>query len=518
LASETVVVPVEGDLCMYATLAEDAELRTDLAPIAAGTLVRIVAYDEDGGAVGNAEYKVTANGTDIEPVGTGLSVPAAGEYTFVACSYNETWTSPAYIATTFTSPYLDLLWGSEDATIVAGDNDVSILMKHKFSQVSAVVKTVNLSASHNITAIAFVSPITPSYNASLEMASGTMEKSGNYPTGLMFSTGIGTQTITSDPQLLFTGGDTPVTITLASMTITDGVVTYSRDFTAKFDMGLESGKTYTLIVDFKKVVWAGSNIYWTEDDGGKLTFDAPHSSPGSTEDIARQTMQGVFFKWGSLVGISPASNGYATYTYNNSTLVYSPVFISEGSHSWSKLGVDPNFSPDWTDIFAVDDDIPNPVDYTVSYLGSNEYNTASDYAYWKEKKGDICRYISENGYGPGGNYRMPTIFEFGKETYYYYDGFDGWTVVGTGTGDFSITKDDGTGLMPLYITNSGVIFPASGFRQGPPLNPSLSDGWYWSGCGAGDDLGIGLGFNEGVMYTRNIQSRDFGWPVRCVKN
>ena len=80
--------------------------------------------------------------------------------------------------------------------------------------------------------------------------------------------------------------------------------------------GLERGRAYRLYgsVDYyhtglkfaEPLVWAGSNVYW---DGTQLTFDETVVDADAGSDLK----QGVFFRWGSLVGVSP-SLSYVTYT------------------------------------------------------------------------------------------------------------------------------------------------------------------------------------------------------------
>jgi hypothetical protein len=109
---EMVVVPVAGDLHAYATLEEeeDVPLRApgDLT-LEVGTLVRIVAYTDANVYVNDCEYEVTNATTGaIKPVGatTGLTLTAPGNYKFVAYSFNNTTSVPAY-GTTVTdgAPY-----------------------------------------------------------------------------------------------------------------------------------------------------------------------------------------------------------------------------------------------------------------------------------------------------------------------------------------------------------------------------------------------------------------------------
>jgi hypothetical protein len=521
LASETVVVPMEGDIYMYATLAEDAMLRANTVSIAENTLVRIVAFDEDGDPVGNAVYKVKSNGTDIECVGMGLSVPAEGEYTFVAYSYNSTTVAPDYSATTLTvSPDYDLLWGSEVETVTEeGPNEVSIGMKHKFSQVTVEITTTAISDEPAITAT-YPTSITPGYRATLTVISGVMDKGSNFTPYLSSSwTGVGTSTVTSTPRCVYTAGDYPIFVEVSWVAI-DGVTFMIP--TPRFNMPLVSGSSYTLTVAFKKnLVWAGSNIYWDESlnsGAGGLTFDAPGAS------LANQMKQGVFFKWGSLVGISPAGDSNSAYDAAT-TKIYVPTYNS-GTSSWD--WEDPSsFHLDWEDIPYVDDIFTGAPSRIGSQLTNDALNTSNDYDYWKNRKGDICRFLTGRPDVPSGSWRMPTSLEQGMKSYYSYGNSDGWTREG-GTSWNAINVPeayvDGSYPISYGASNTGITFPASGryydlFSGGVMCLYSAGErGYLWSSSASGSDGGYNMDIYAGGVLIETSISRVDACPIRCVKN
>jgi hypothetical protein len=527
LESETVVVPVEGDIYMYATLEEDAgeELRAgEPVALTQGTLMQIMAYDEEDNHVGTANYKATAVKGGIEPVGAGLSVPSAGTYTFVAFSYNSTTEAPSSYIMSGTDP----LCGATTQTIDESDYDVSIIMKHLFSKVTVEVTTVGLSGASSITDVidAAVQCYSLSMNNATYLSGGQILPAYvGYSFDLTLSWPdpfVPDATVTSDPCVVYGGGKSTTSVKINSVEI-DGVV-YSG--TATFNMKLLQGKSYTLEVSFKKVVWAGSNIYW-DAVNQKLTFDGV----GVT---THQMHQGVFFKWGSLVGISPA--GAYWDGFDNSTKVYAPKYDS-GTSSWGWENPNTFAFSDWNDIPYMDDVVNPPVGFwprSNTYLMDDERNTDDGYAYWKDKKGDICRFISENGYGPndGNTYRMPSSYEFVRETGgYSYDNSDGWTRVG-GSGWSTSYSDsetipsehaDGTFTITYGASNSGIVFPASGFRgnyyDDGILRGANVQGTYWSGS-VHDNLTIAycVAFSQLYAATLDVNDLRYARPVRCVKN
>jgi hypothetical protein len=308
-----------------------------------------------------------------------------------------------------------------------------------------------------------------------------------------------------------------------STTVTIGSISFAgfpspyTNLSADFNTELLEGHSYTLTVDLKdtELIIAGSNIYW---DGTKLTFDGP----GASENM--QLKQGLFFKWGSLVGISPAlTNGSDAYSVD--TPVYTPEYNS-GSPSWNTTTT----YAAWNDIPYVDDNYPvSPAvnaDRTEHYLTDNARNTA---AQWNAKKGDICRYLSENGFGPGGNWRMPTSADFVVTQASW--GLGWWTRLDGAWNDISLTfptNSDGTTVMAGCGGGKfrNGIFPLSGDRQ-LGVMPRAEDvgemGMYWcSTVARGGDVSAASAY---TMYLRKdirsgnlAQVRYAALSVRCVKN
>ncbi|MDR0938141.1 MAG: hypothetical protein LBN29_02130 [Mediterranea sp.] len=179
-------------------------------------------------------------------------------------------------------------------------------------------------------------------------------------------------------------------------------IAFPESMTKKY---FEHGKTYTVKSKLtKRLTWATSNIYW-DKVAGKLTFDAEPSPPpyrlyGSYFEPSSTTAnsgfyQGVLFRWGSLVALSPKgdpnteqirvylpSNVPATASYVMPT--YSPSYAaSSGVPEWTGLN--------WSDIPGYDS---SPLPYPI-VADENEEN------YF----GDICAYLTK------GMWRLPTNAE-----------------------------------------------------------------------------------------------------------
>jgi hypothetical protein len=260
--------------------------------------------------------------------------------------------------------------------------------------------------------------------------------------------------------------------------------------------------------------FAGSNIYW-DADNKRLTFD-------DVDVTTNEENQGVFFKWGSLVGISPvgAWNEDENDRENN-TVVYIPTGINGTyvkSDAYSVGG--------WEGIEAADaadaTDFDREVGY-VTYLNSDLDNFA-------DFKGDICAYLSGRPGIPAGYWRLPTSGDFGDADLYTRKGAvneKGTSTIADDVFIWTETSDDavdGTykvsnGYDYSYFFGKTAFFPNSGYRNYPDgeLRAVGRGGLLWSSSPAADDRVFYLGFEASVVGADYRTFRDNGSSVRCVK-
>jgi hypothetical protein len=194
------------------------------------------------------------------------------------------------------------------------------------------------------------------------------------------------------------------TIAIGSLTINNptGNVTYKDQkitLSGLGNMGFEAGKEYTVNSRItKRLTWATSNIYW---DGTKLTFTADAANGGVQDGIPTVTTedspyyQGLFFRWGSLTGISPVGDDFGAMT------VYEPTsYPNTGYNSSYQVA-----TADWDDITPyptnMEARLPNPA---MQISGT-----------WH---GDICSYITN------GAWRVPKYEEsYNALSYPFITGF-----------------------------------------------------------------------------------------------
>jgi hypothetical protein len=554
---ETVVVPVEGDLYAYTTLeeADESPLRAPGdATLAVGTRVQIVVYNSATDAYVNSfEYEVTDAAGAIAPVGatTGLTL-TTGNYNFVAYSFNTT-SVPGYAASiTDGAPYSpnadasDPLWGiSGPHSITAGGTyNIALAMKHQYSRVTFKATTDGMEAP--VPTIGAIDAKLLGYQATeMTVLSGALTKGTAENQAFVFPT-LNLSTVTAPSRMVYAGGESTTSVLIASATVGGDARTWVLP--VKFNRKLEPGKSYTLKVSFESLHWAYSNIYW--DAGAqKLTFD--------TTDQGNQGYQGVFFRWGSLVGISPAQVEGSNEFVDQSVPIYVPVVADPLTASTWKAtttttvasdvaNVSSNYST-WdnggiavraTDIPYLDSSYPGTGNSRSStFVMDAVRNTQEVY---EGLRGDICQYLSKTG-AVSGNYRMPMGSELGTVNSSSFStttpAAGGWlkgdgsfelqTVAGKpdGTADFLDATKNNAGKKlgsAKNITMGNVTLPASGERSmdGGKLQSVGQIGEYFSGSSSSSNISgyyflfsvsSGLGVNNAVR-------RAYAMPIRCVKN
>ncbi|MDR1883353.1 MAG: hypothetical protein LBR26_11325, partial [Prevotella sp.] len=261
--------------------------------------------------------------------------------------------------------------------------------------------------------------------------------------------------------------------------------------------------------------FAGSNIYW-DATNQRLTFD-------DVDVTTHKNYQGLYFKWGSLIGISPSG------TWGGATVLYSPDGIN-GMYrtttasalvagTWANIAVGDATNFSTTPIDGVTDYRTNGY---VSFLNATPANLI---AY----KGDICAYLSGRPGVPAGYWRLPVSADFEPDT--FPDAFVSPGQYTMELGELSVwpssagtsNKTDGTfevanGYTLAYGGSSTVFFPASGLRNlsTGALNDFGVTGYAWSSS-ADAARGRSLFFSGATVNPANSNDRANGFPARCVK-
>jgi hypothetical protein len=349
------------------------------------------------------------------------------------------------------------------------ERTVSIHMTHKFARVKVRVRSTKI-ATATITALSGVE-VAGGKLAELTPFSGNVSFGNAATQGVTISSSPGVDDISSSYRTVTPVGSGTVSVKLGTLQVSTAPSTTFSNRWASFDGTLDEAKSYTLVVDLKQGIGvAFSNIYW---DGEKLTFD--------TADKGHQGYQGLYFKWGSLVGVSPVGK----WASNETPVYRAGESASTTYSSWGSIPQD-------------------QANGTVSDPNTGTY------------KGDICKYIHSG-------YRMPVNGDFGTGASW---GDQGWEIYGS-TAFSAVTSDKVDGTYDFASSASsakntvmgGVIFPASGNRNynSGALENVGSYGFYWNGTADDEPNGHRFSFSSNGMTSWG-SARGYGFSVRCVQN
>jgi hypothetical protein len=512
--TQTVVVPADNSgMLMECTLEPTAASKTrSTTPMTTGNKYRFAVLNNTTNAV--VAENVFTSGT----AGYLMGLTGSTLYKYVAVSYNST-TDPGTLGAVGgapasinnIAPSTDLLYASGTFTTAAsGSVAVPITFSHKFSQVTAVA-----SASYNNWTIGVGSTLAATlatgYTANLATASGTLSSTGTTATqSFDFSTATADTLVSSAARPVYVAGASSVTLNFANITI--GGTAYTNK-SVTFPQTLAGGSSYTLKIKFRTAIFAGCNIYW---NGSKLTFDAS----GTT---TRQNYMGVVFKWGALVGVSPARTSSSLNFVAGSTPIYVPSYNSTtpSSSSWTATNATAKGWTSWTTLPYVNTD-PGTYGYAIGYLNDAARNTA---AMWNAYKGDICKYLGATGAAPSG-YRLPRIEEVGSFSVLAWSSvIPGWTKFGASSWTVNDAVQDSypngqyNGATNGANFKTGARFPVTTQRTVVgDVGSTATAGYYWSSSVSSATGGYLLNIWSGGIILGSDISRLFAFPIRCVKN
>jgi hypothetical protein len=534
---EKAFIPAGDGMYFEASLRETSGggLRALVAP-EDGQLFYFGAFKENGEEVAAPEqYVYRVAGDVFEPVDANASVkvPFGGTYVFVAYSYaigdtyvedepeepeeEEPDAAPTFRAWQYTSfpdkDHIDfsrdLVYGKSVPTeIDEQDKDVSIDVYHKAPRVKVQVSVSNLAAEI-VDMEGLV--IRGNKKAELDVWEGelTLGADADINVGDDAFEGVGVWWETMDYHVIY---PTVTSVFVGQLDILlPGSTPHSfSNLEAKFHKTLDPGYSYLLLVELKETRWAGSNIYW-DPYNERLRFE--EAGDRSSEDY-----QGVFFKFGSLVGIAP-DNVFST----TGTIIYVPPI---GSSEWDETKAYSKGYDDWDAIPYLD-----AATYTyTSSSRSDKYVTDVTASLSSGYRGDICQYIGSI-YSSLDGYRLPTSAEFGGVTE-LWDSTNSLTnpVAGGWVRWIRSFKPHPGPFNPIGNTPMGDyggaintvyngFFPASGrYDTDGNLLYAGRDGWYWSSSATStSSTGKRLYYDDGKVNPNDGVNRGYALSVRCIK-
>jgi hypothetical protein len=529
---------------------DTSALRATKTQLASDSYFRVIAFKHDTKTFISYGDFTIADG----PVGGSLHVPINDSYDFVCYSYN---TSTPLDALTYkqgeTMPdteTISALQGTNDLLWVKIEKDVTDVAPELNIVLNRVMVRVKVAVdlSYNKWTISNIADDltleSVGTGGTIQLADGAVASNTGTPT---FSSWTGSgYKLESSTELLVMPNASGTTISIPKDAIVRQALTAipTKATTATFTE-LQSGLSYKLLVRLRIPIFARSNIYWddiTAPSKPTLTFEPAADDPAQNDDT-KAGYQGVFFKWGSLVGISPVGS------FSGTTAIYVPIVKSTlNTSTWkatngNSTGLDDDIDPSvrhnyttWSSGgYNVYDETPKRGD--IPYMDSSFGGTSSgrsntwlidanrnEYNVYKEFRGDICQYLSKTQTALEG-YRLPSSYEFGINNTTWAENEEGWekaTPYASATGNEKGTAIiTGTPAANNYGKNTkmdDVIFPVSGYRGSTGTQQYLGIvSYYWSGSANTEYYGLVLYLSGSEVGPGMAVSRSYGNPVRCVK-
>jgi hypothetical protein len=560
-APVTETVSLGDGMLMEMSLEADpaAELRADSSALAEGVKFLLIAVKVTGDAnnnkyVSHAEYTIV-DGVPSLIGSDSVHVPGGGDYKFMCVSFNNSTSlltpddySGGSLHTDSVSIFrnlpnnVDLLYWSQTVNNVSERQVLPVTLRHQFNFVK--VKVDCSYNGWNISQINADNIRLKTYNAF------TLDADGDVTAGTETVRPVSWPSILTANPIQESIGDTVYLSTLdiylgaQALTLSIGTTTPSAATTFTFSsatFAAGDGKSYVLTLKIRQPMFASSNIYW-DADSARLTFDGYMENPAS-----QNKYQGVYFKFGSLVGISSALSDDST-TFAGGTIgtpsTGTPIYVwSSAGSTWiqtnvatasdsSFVGFTPGAANGETGSDAWDR-IPYTGGTPAQTKNRNDryvINLVDSFAFMK---GDICRYLQQKGHAPAPpagktQWRLPTSNEFGTtNSSIFWDETtvkNGWKRLGGASWTSNNTNNLADGKyagIPTggYFGAAANFFPASGCRDaGGPLRSAGSNGYYWSGSVYDATYGYHLYFYSSLArpYYYGSVNRRYGFAVRCV--
>ncbi|MEN5233581.1 hypothetical protein [Sphingobacterium faecium] len=302
---QTTVIPFDDNFTLVATLspegttketnsqqkntANSSGARAATGPVrtnlAANVMYRVLVYNAAGALVQQKDYKYGNEAT----VG-GFILDGETSYTFIAYSVNSTSTLPAVVnpnsLTTVNVANVtgDLMYFKETIKIKKGINNLNVILKHKFSQITT---TVSLDASSTGTVTAISAPVLKSTytSASINLNTGvlTYNTINNAGIPLVFGA-LNVRSVSAAPVQIITPAITNGTFDIGAITmngLTKGPISIPN-------LRINPGCKYNLILAFvapcTQIVNAG-DFAFSVSNGATKTFSAPAADFGFSFDL-----------------------------------------------------------------------------------------------------------------------------------------------------------------------------------------------------------------------------------------
>ncbi len=335
------VVPFSEKLSIFASIEEDrsseqnrtlaaragskaAIVRTPLQP---GVRYRMIVFDPAGAYKDQREY-IYGQENSAAP----LLLDAGLTYTFVAYSFNNSAAIPPFPTTSglntasLTGLTGDFLYYKQSVPLVFGNNNLGIILKHMFSQISTVL-TLGTTVQGNIEGIGQPT-IRPNHdNASISFADNNMTYGAAVSVGAAVSfpsLGAGMRTISASPVMLIAPNVTNGNFNFGLLTVDR----YTRRDVTIPNIKVSPGKRYTLTLRVDAPCINRSEVRINVNGGGEQTFSFSNPNQGIVLDFT--SLDNSFrFRMNNVDAITGANGG--EIQFSNSTAYPQNIQFADGT-------------------------------------------------------------------------------------------------------------------------------------------------------------------------------------------
>ncbi|MFT4071612.1 MAG: hypothetical protein QM654_06800 [Dysgonamonadaceae bacterium] len=287
---QQVLIPFDDNLVVEAQLTRhiphrDKTKAEEITNLSEGIKYKVVVYDSSGALFYSADYVYSSS--DVSH-GTINNLEEGKTYTFIVYSVNSTSTLPTITGTTLSTASLsniasDLMTSKQEVTIQNGTNNIGILLKHRFSQITSTL-AVDPNVGGKISAFAApaITPTKPNANYSFagdQITYNSQNTSAQVSFTPLVSGGV--SSITSSPTLVISPQTTVANYNISSITVNNSTHSLSLP-----NIKITPGYKYNLNLIFKVPCTMENGVSFDADANiYPQTISAPSADYGFVFDI-----------------------------------------------------------------------------------------------------------------------------------------------------------------------------------------------------------------------------------------
>lgn len=235
-----------------------------------GTKYTVVVYNSSGAYVSHVVYTLGSETTE------GFALDADKTYTFIAFSTGSTSTVPNVntsqtlsTATLAVNGNENFMWYSKTMKLTSGVNNLGVVLKHRFSQITTVIDASAIPDANNTNGVANITAVSANINpqratTNIKLSDGSITYSGTATSKAVSFPTLGSSIVTSTPTIV-SANTTTGTYTISSMTIAEKTKTNFVIPNLKITPGVRYKLVITLqekTIEYGGLLWAGGNLIY----------------------------------------------------------------------------------------------------------------------------------------------------------------------------------------------------------------------------------------------------------------